>query len=101
MVLVGNVKDRIAILVDDMADTCGTLCHAADKLSQAGAKKIYAVVTHGVFSGLAISRLNSSCFEAVVVTNTIPQEENMKNCPKIKVSIIIFNFLFNLCVTLF
>ncbi|TKS66535.1 Ribose-phosphate pyrophosphokinase 2 [Collichthys lucidus] len=85
MVLVGDVKDRVAILVDDMADTCGTICHAADKLIDAGAVKVYAILTHGIFSGPAITRINSAPFEAVVVTNTIPQEEKMKACPKIQV----------------
>uniref|UniRef100_A0A8C0JP85 ribose-phosphate diphosphokinase n=1 Tax=Canis lupus dingo TaxID=286419 RepID=A0A8C0JP85_CANLU len=85
MVLVGDVKDRVAILVDDMADTCGTICHAADKLLSAGATKVYAILTHGIFSGPAISRINNAAFEAVVVTNTIPQEDKMKHCPKIQV----------------
>lgn len=84
MVLVGDVKDRIAILLDDIADTCGTLCYATDKLLQAGATKVYAIVTHGIFSGPAIDRINMSEFEAVVSTNTIPQDEKMKNCPKIE-----------------
>ncbi|KRX27309.1 Ribose-phosphate pyrophosphokinase 2 [Trichinella nelsoni] len=79
-----HVKGRVAILVDDMADTCGTICLAAQKLVEAGAEKIFAICVHGVFSGPALSRLNDSVFEAVVVTNTIPQEENMKLCPKIK-----------------
>uniref|UniRef100_A0A8C5QPP7 ribose-phosphate diphosphokinase n=1 Tax=Leptobrachium leishanense TaxID=445787 RepID=A0A8C5QPP7_9ANUR len=91
MVLVGDVKDRVAILVDDMADTCGTICHAADKLLSAGAtkvdmlQKVYAILTHGIFSGPAISRINNAAFEAVVVTNTIPQEDKMKACSKIQV----------------
>ncbi|XP_052860696.1 ribose-phosphate pyrophosphokinase 1 isoform X1 [Anopheles cruzii] len=84
MVLVGDVKDRVAILVDDMADTCGTICHAADKLVEAGATKVYAILTHGIFSGPAISRINNACFEAVVVTNTIPQDGHMKDCSKIQ-----------------
>ncbi|PNF15793.1 Ribose-phosphate pyrophosphokinase 2 [Cryptotermes secundus] len=84
MVLVGDVKDRVAILVDDMADTCGTICHAAEKLLEAGATKVYAILTHGIFSGPAISRINNACFEAVVVTNTIPQEQHMKDCPRIQ-----------------
>lgn len=46
---------------------------------------MYAILTHGIFSGPAISRINNACFEAVVVTNTIPQEEKMKHCPKIQV----------------
>ncbi|KAL7838871.1 hypothetical protein AOLI_G00272750 [Acnodon oligacanthus] len=85
MVLVGDVKDRVAILVDDMADTCGTICHAADKLVSAGATKVYAILTHGIFSGPAISRINNANFEAVVVTNTIPQEDKIKHCNKIQV----------------
>ncbi|XP_018012026.1 ribose-phosphate pyrophosphokinase 2 isoform X2 [Hyalella azteca] len=84
MVLVGDVKDKIAILVDDMADTCGTICHAADKLLAAGAMKVYAILTHGIFSGPAVSRINNACFDAVVVTNTIPQDEHMKESGKIQ-----------------
>ncbi|XP_044733911.1 ribose-phosphate pyrophosphokinase 2 isoform X1 [Chrysoperla carnea] len=84
MVLVGDVKDRVAILVDDMADTCGTICHAAEKLIEAGATKVYAILTHGIFSGPAISRINMANFEAVVVTNTIPQDSHMKDSPKIQ-----------------
>lgn len=86
MVLVGDVKNRVAILVDDMADTCGTICHAADKLIEAGATKVYAILTHGIFSGAALNRINNGSFEAVVVTNTIPQDEHMIACPKIQVS---------------
>lgn len=88
MVLVGDVKDRIAILVDDMADTCGTIVHAAEKLLEAGATKIYAILTHGILSGPALARINSACFEAVVVTNTIPQDKHMRECQKIQVFII-------------
>ncbi|EFO98116.1 hypothetical protein CRE_15397 [Caenorhabditis remanei] len=84
MTLVGSVEGKVAILVDDMADTCGTICMAADKLVEAGAEKVYAFCVHGVFSGPALTRLNASKFEAVVVTNTMPQEENMKMCSKIQ-----------------
>ncbi|CAI2347705.1 unnamed protein product [Caenorhabditis sp. 36 PRJEB53466] len=84
MTLVGSVEGKVAILVDDMADTCGTICMAADKLVEAGAEKVYAFCVHGIFSGPALTRLNASKFEAVVVTNTIPQDENMKKCPKIQ-----------------
>lgn len=84
MVLVGDVKDRVAILVDDMADTCGTICTAAERLKEAGALRIYAICTHGIFSGPALDRINQSSFEAVVVTNTIDQVENMKKAPKIQ-----------------
>ncbi|PAA47348.1 hypothetical protein BOX15_Mlig021117g2 [Macrostomum lignano] len=84
MVLVGDVKDKVAILVDDMADTCGTICHAAEKLQEAGASRVYAICVHGILSGAAIDRINRSIFEAVVVTNTISQENNMRNCSKIQ-----------------
>lgn len=91
MVLVGDVTNRIAILVDDMADTCGTFCLAAQKLQEAGAKKVYAICTHGIFSGSAIARINNSNFEAVVITNTIPQEDNMQQCSKIQVKITVLS----------
>lgn len=84
MALVGNVENKVAILVDDMADTCGTICYAGSKLVQAGAKKVYAIVTHGIFSGDAITKITNSPFEAVIVTNTIPQEEHMRQCSKIQ-----------------
>jgi len=85
MVLVGDAKDRVAIVIDDMADTSGTICEAAQKLVEAGAKKIYAVLTHGIFSGDALEKINSISFEAVAVTNTIPQSRHIEECSKIKV----------------
>ena len=91
MVLVGDAKGKVAILVDDMADTCGTVVHAAEKLQEDGATKIYAILTHGIFSGEALSRLNGSNFEAVVVTNTIPQDKNMVECCKIQVHAIVLS----------
>lgn len=59
--------------------------HFCYRLTQAGATKVYAILTHGIFSGPAISRIKNACFEAVVVTNTIPQDIHMKECDKIKV----------------
>jgi len=85
MVLVGDVRDRCAILVDDMADTCGTICKAAERLKEAGATKVYAILTHGVLSRDAVQKINDSCFEAVVVTNTISQKENLIQSTKLKV----------------
>ncbi|CAD7694161.1 unnamed protein product [Nyctereutes procyonoides] len=81
-VLVGALRNRVAILTDDMADTCGTICHAADKLLSAGSTT-HRILTRGISSGPAIPRINSTCFEAVVVTNIKPQEEKMKHCSKI------------------
>ena len=63
----------------------GTICYAADKLIEAGAKKVYAICTHGIFSGSAIQKINDSRFDAICVTNTIPQEENARQAPKIMV----------------
>uniref|UniRef100_A0A2K5K650 ribose-phosphate diphosphokinase n=1 Tax=Colobus angolensis palliatus TaxID=336983 RepID=A0A2K5K650_COLAP len=80
-----DVKDLVAILVDDMVDTCGTICHAADKLLLAGVTRVYAILIHSIFCGPAISHINNACFKAVVVTNTIPQDDKMKHCSKIQV----------------
>lgn len=83
MVLVGDVKDKIAILVDDMADTCGTLVKAADTLRTNGAKEVVAIVTHGILSGNAIEAINGSQLSRVVVTNTVPHAEKKEKCPKL------------------
>jgi ribose-phosphate pyrophosphokinase len=84
MVLVGDVKDKIAIIVDDMADTCGTLAKAADVVIQHGAKEAIAIVTHGILSGNAIDALNGSKLKKVVVTNTVPHEEKKLLCSRIE-----------------
>ncbi|KAG2180625.1 hypothetical protein INT44_003632 [Umbelopsis vinacea] len=85
MVLVGDVRGKIAILVDDMADTCGTLGLAAKTLVENGAEKVYAIVAHGILSGKAIKVINESVIEKMVVTNTIPHDEKMSICPKIDI----------------
>jgi ribose-phosphate pyrophosphokinase len=85
MVLVGQVKGKVAILVDDMADTCGTLCLAAKHLAEAGVVKVYAIVTHGVLSGNALENVENSALEKLIVTNTLPQGENQMRCKKIEV----------------
>ena len=85
MVLVGDVKDKVAILVDDMADTCGTLAKAAATLRDNGASEVLAIVTHGIFSGEAINILNNSCLSKVVVTNTVPLGDKQERCKKIQV----------------
>ncbi|KAJ3544109.1 hypothetical protein NMY22_g2899 [Coprinellus aureogranulatus] len=85
MVLVGNCKDKIAILVDDMADTCGTLCLAASHLSEAGATKVFAFVTHGILSGNALKSIEESTLEKLIVTNTLPQQKNQAACSKLEV----------------
>ena len=85
MVLVGDVKGKTAILVDDMADTCGTICLAASQLKGHGAEGVYAFVTHGILSGPALKTISESPLEKLFVTNTIPQSSNQKSCGKIEV----------------
>lgn len=84
-VLVGDVKNRTAIMVDDLADTCDTIVKGAQKLRESGANKVYAILTHGVLAGNAIEKINNSCLEAFVITNTIPQEKHISTCPKLQV----------------
>ena len=84
MVLVGDVKDKIAIVVDDMADTCGTLAKAAETLEQHGAKETVAIVVHGILSGNAIETLNNSKLTRVVVTNTVPHDDKREMCSKLE-----------------
>ncbi|THZ02032.1 phosphoribosyl pyrophosphokinase [Aureobasidium pullulans] len=85
MMLVGDVADRTAILVDDLADTSNTITRAAKLLKKEGANKVIALVTHGVLSGDAIDRINASAIDKVVVTNSVDQEENKKRCQKLEV----------------
>ncbi len=75
MNVIGDVKGKTAVLVDDMIDTAGTLLEGGRLLQKEGASKIYACATHAVFSGPAASRLSSGVFEEVIVTNTIPVPE--------------------------
>jgi len=72
MVLVGDVKDKICVLIDDMSDTCGTLVKAADTLLQNNAKEVISIVTHGIFSGNAETKLRDSKISRIVCTNTVP-----------------------------
>ena len=85
MLLVGNVAGRCAILIDDLADTANTITRAAKLLKKEGAHTIIALVTHGVFSGDAVERINASALDRVVVTNSVPQEQHMAKCPKLEV----------------
>ncbi len=75
MNLIGDVKGKTAVLVDDMIDTAGTITEGAKLLREEGARQVYACATHAVFSGPAISRLSSGVLEEVIVTNTIPVPE--------------------------
>ncbi|GJN75201.1 ribose-phosphate pyrophosphokinase II [Purpureocillium lilacinum] len=85
MMLVGDISNRVCILVDDLGDTANTITRAAKLLKREGALKVYALLTHGVFSGDAIPRLNASAIDRIVVTNSVPQEEHCRLCPKLEV----------------
>ncbi|MCB1940009.1 MAG: ribose-phosphate diphosphokinase, partial [Rhodocyclaceae bacterium] len=84
MNIIGEVNDRTCVIMDDIVDTAGTLCKAASALKNSGAKRVLAYCTHAVLSGAAISRLNDSELDELVVTNTIPLGEDARACTKIR-----------------
>ena len=84
MHIIGDVTDRTCILVDDMCDTAGTLCQAADALKANGAKRVVAYATHPVLSGPAIERISNSALDELVVTDTIPLSEAAQACKHIR-----------------
>ncbi len=83
MNVIGDVKGKAALIIDDMVDTGGTLVKAAQALKEAGASRVFAAAAHGVLAGPALERLESSVVEELVVTNSIPM--NGKSSPKVKV----------------
>lgn len=85
MHVIGDVKGKTAILLDDMVDTAGTLCNGAATLIKHGASEVHACCSHPVLSGPAIERLTNSEIKSLVVTNSIPLGEEAKKCDKIKV----------------
>ena len=85
MNIIGDVKNSTAILLDDMIDTAGTLTHAAEALLEHGAQAVYASASHPVLSGAAIERLKASSIQEIVVTDTIPLQEDATHFDRIKV----------------
>lgn len=83
MNIVGEVKGKTAILIDDMIDTAGTLVQAADAVLERGATEVYAAATHGIFSGPAHERITQSKLKQVFITDTIPLSSQMQNSDKI------------------
>ncbi len=83
--LIGDVTGKTAVIIDDMIDTAGTLTQAVDSLLKNGAKRVFAVATHPVLSGPAVSRLKESRIEKLWVTDSIPLSEAAQNCGKIEV----------------
>ncbi|MBE7083954.1 MAG: ribose-phosphate pyrophosphokinase [Clostridiales bacterium] len=85
MNVIGDVKGKSCVMVDDMIDTAGTICQGAQALVNNGAKEVFACCTHGVLSGPAMERLIASPIKEIVVLDTIDMPENVKNNPKIKI----------------
>jgi len=84
MNLIGEVEGRTCIIVDDIVDTAGTLCKAAEALKKYGAEKVVAYATHAVLSGKAIDNITKSSLDNLVVTNSIPLSDEAKKCDKIR-----------------
>ncbi len=85
MHLIGDVKGKTAIILDDMVDTAGTLCKAAEAILEHGAKEVHGCATHPVLSGPAVERIRDSVLKSLIVTNTIPLREEAQALDKIKV----------------
>ena len=84
MNIIGEVENKNCVMIDDMVDTAGTLCHAASALKSHGAASVDAYITHPVLSGPAVSRISESELDQLVVTDTIPLAESARNCDKIR-----------------
>lgn len=84
MNIIGEVEGKNCVMIDDMVDTAGTLCHAAGALKQHGAVSVAAYITHPVLSGPAVSRISDSELDEIVVTDTIPLNEEARACKKIR-----------------
>ena len=84
MQIIGDVKDKCCIIVDDICDTAGTLCHAADALKDQGASKVFAYITHPIFSGKADQNINKSTIDGIIVTDTIKLSKKINDTGKIR-----------------
>jgi ribose-phosphate pyrophosphokinase len=84
MNVIGDVKDRFCILIDDIADSAGTLCNAAAALKEQGASDVVAYITHGVLSGKAVERVEASVLRKLVITDSIVALDNVAAAKKIR-----------------
>jgi len=85
MTIIGDVKGRKCIIVDDICDTAGTLCKAADTLIENGATEVHSYITHGVLSGPAVERITNSSMKQLVITDSIQATAEVTACPKIRI----------------
>ncbi len=85
MTVIGDVTDKTCLIVDDICDTAGTLCKAAEVLMQSGAREVHAYITHGVLSDPAVERITNSVMESLVVTDSIEPAEEVKAAPNIRI----------------
>ncbi len=83
--IIGDVAGKEVLLADDMVTTAGTLCNAAQLIKDKGASKIWAAVTHGVFTEGALEKIVNSPIEKILITDTLPQPEKVLDCPKVEV----------------
>ncbi|PHP27583.1 ribose-phosphate pyrophosphokinase [Limimaricola cinnabarinus] len=85
MTVIGDVSGKACIIVDDICDTAGTLCKAAETLMEAGATEVHSYITHGVLSGPAVSRIEKSVMKSLVITDSIEPTDAVKNAPNIRI----------------
>ena len=85
MTIIGNVEGKSCIIVDDICDTAGTLCKAAEVLLENGAKEVHSYISHGVLSGPAVERVTNSVMKSLVITDTIQATEPVLNAPNIRI----------------
>ncbi|MDP5084607.1 MAG: ribose-phosphate pyrophosphokinase [Yoonia sp.] len=85
MTVIGDVTDKVCVIVDDIVDTAGTLCKAAEVLMENGAKEVHSYITHGVLSGPAVDRVSKSVMKSLVITDTIQPSDAVRACPNIRI----------------
>ncbi|RMH49408.1 MAG: ribose-phosphate diphosphokinase, partial [Alphaproteobacteria bacterium] len=85
MTVIGDIADRVCLIVDDIVDTAGTLCKAAEVLLAEGAREVHSYITHGVLSGPAVERITNSAMKSLVITDTIEPAQAVRDAPNIRI----------------